>query len=680
MSPSVTVVRDIYRTDIDGLRALAISAVVAYHVKPQILPGGFTGVDIFFVISGYLISSQILKGLSEKNFSLVTFYLHRIRRIFPALILVLVVTWLLGWFFLFPNEYVHLSKYILSATQFITNFTLLHDIGYFDVGVEAKPLLHLWSLAIEEQFYIFFPILMLLGWRIGINLFLLAIFGSILSFCICLYVVNTNTATAFYHPITRLWELLVGAALATCPTSIKTYLEKFSNGASRIAIYNFIGSVGFILVILSFILIDSHDRFPGWQTLMPVFGSLLLIISGPSAWPSQLFFSRKGLVILGLISYPLYLWHWPLLSFLHIVNGTKVTDFQLVAVVIIALGLSWLTWRLCEIPVRHIFARFNRFMIAAALIFFLAVIGFTGQATITYGGFERHMSSQETVLADVSDFEGYREKLKSCREWRNPGGTFSWCSISQLGIPSIALFGDSHADQYFPGIQETDFTNTWLLIGQSSCPPLIGVRSFLRGNSDACVERNAAAMELILSSPEIKVVVLASLGPYYIERSGFAAQHHGESDASFWQLQSIIPGELDSSKRDVFVTGLSRTIKMLLAAGKKVVVVADIPEIPFLPTECIGRPYASKVQYPCSIERHLVDQRQKRYRDALIEVLKYYPEVVLFDPLEILCNQVSCNILDNSGSLYRDSHHLSLRGSRLLAPKLLEAVVLTKAM
>lgn len=337
-----------YRPDIDGLRAVAILSVVVFHAFPSVLSGGFVGVDIFFVISGFLISSILFKNLAQGSFSFADFYSRRVRRIFPALILVLAASFAIGWFILLPDEYMQLGKHMAAGAGFVQNFVLWKESGYFDIDSQLKPLLHLWSLSIEEQFYLLYPLLLWAAWRLRFNV--LAIVGllCLVSFGLNVAWVGQNAVAAFYAPVTRFWELMAGAVLAYL-----TVLKPESVVLQRAAAVKDILSFSGLLLILSAVIgLDKSSQFPGWWALGPVLGACLLILAGPAAWVNRKILANKLAVFVGLISYPLYLWHWPLLSFAQILTGKAASVGVRIVIVAVSLMLAWLTYRFIETPIR----------------------------------------------------------------------------------------------------------------------------------------------------------------------------------------------------------------------------------------------------------------------------------------------------------------------------------------
>ena len=279
-----------YRADIDGLRAVAVLSVLVFHAFPGVLPGGFIGVDIFFVISGYLISTIIVSSLGKNKFGLLEFYGRRIKRIFPGLILVLCAVIGGGWVILFSTEFERLGKHVVGATGFLSNFLLQKESGYFDVSAETKPLLHLWSLAIEEQFYLIWPLFLMAVHRARLGYFPATVVLGVVSFLANLYFTFGNASKGFYWPFGRFWELLVGASAALLllrqPVIEKNRRDLFS-------------AVGALLLLIGLIFLNKRTLFPGFSALIPTMGALLMIVAGPGAWINSLVLSRRVLVWVG---------------------------------------------------------------------------------------------------------------------------------------------------------------------------------------------------------------------------------------------------------------------------------------------------------------------------------------------------------------------------------------------
>lgn len=356
-----------YRPDIDGLRAIAVLSVVAFHAFPSSLKGGFIGVDVFFVISGFLISTIIFENLDRGTFSFGEFYARRIKRIFPALILVLILCLVFGWLSLLPDELNQLGKHVVAGAGFVSNLVLWSESGYFDNSAETKPLLHLWSLGIEEQFYIVWPFLIWAAWKRQINTLRIILSLLIGSFILNIWLIHTNPVATFYSPVTRFWELLCGSLLASYSnlkakndphnsyvfSEIGFLVSQFKSKIDvQLVLSNLFSSVGIALLIIGFYLINKDMAFPGYWALLPVLGSAMIIMAGSKAWINRKILSNKIVVWFGLISFPLYLWHWPLLSFGRIFYfDTPPLKYRVVAV-LLSIGLAWLTMKFVEKPLR----------------------------------------------------------------------------------------------------------------------------------------------------------------------------------------------------------------------------------------------------------------------------------------------------------------------------------------
>jgi peptidoglycan/LPS O-acetylase OafA/YrhL len=380
-----------YRPDIDGMRAIAVLAVVANHAFPGRLPGGFIGVDVFFVISGFLISTIIFENLDSGTFTFREFYSRRIRRIFPALIITLVGVLVLGWLLLISEELTQLGKHVAAGAAFLSNFVLQGEAGYFDSSSETKPLLHLWSLGIEEQFYIAWPLILWFAWKRQINLLTITLLLAFASFYLNVQGVKTDPISTFYLPHTRFWELMTGSALAWVTIYLKESKLGFRLAIDRLlnrivfrnprepderTLRNFIAIAGSSLLIFGFLVFDKSTTYPGISALIPVLGSLLLIYAGPAAWINQKLLSNKILVWFGLISFPLYLWHWPLISFVWIIEGGVPPTVTRALAVLVAIVLAWATKVFIEQPFR--FGKERIRLKVLILCLSLSMIGFTG--------------------------------------------------------------------------------------------------------------------------------------------------------------------------------------------------------------------------------------------------------------------------------------------------------------
>jgi peptidoglycan/LPS O-acetylase OafA/YrhL len=500
-----------YRPDIDGLRAIAILAVVVYHAFPGLLPGGFMGVDIFFVISGFLISTIIFSSLEHERFSLVEFYARRIRRIAPALLLVLAACLVFGWVVLLPSEYKQLGKHTLASIAFIQNFVLWQETGYFNNAAETKPLLHLWSLAIEEQFYLVWPLLLALVWQRQFNFLKATAVIAALSFAANIYLARHNPIAAFYLPFSRFWELMAGGMLAYSALHRPQFLAQQKNLQSVL---------GFLCVLLGLWLLNKTREFPGWWALLPVLGTFLLISAGPSARLNEKLLSSKPMLWLGLVSYPLYLWHWPLLSFLKIIKGTT-TSVERLAAIAAALLLAWLTYRLVEKPFRY--GKPGRKVLT--LLVLSGLIAAAAGLVYKAQGVQSRNAQWVDVAVRGYDVEANYRTGRCFLVGRTHDESFSAECDEGLdkALPTVVLWGDSHAAAEYRGLLSKSGNNFNLVqLNVSGCPP---VMNFHVTNRKGCARLNS---EILARLGKLKpdTVILAAYWMLYdgknVDESGNA--------------------------------------------------------------------------------------------------------------------------------------------------------------
>lgn len=461
-----------YRSDVDGLRAVAILAVLWFHAFPETLPGGFVGVDVFFVISGFLITGILLRNTASNTFSFLDFYIRRARRLLPALIIVLPATLAAGWHWLWPAEYAQLGTHAAAAAAFVLNIVLWKEAGYFDVATELKPLMHLWSLGIEEQFYLFYPCLLWLGLRLRCNAGL--VIGALVaaSFAANLLILAHDPAGAFFLPVSRFWELALGGMLAWwqyrgartpapaayTPTLLRQLVPWF----------------GLLAIVIAAAFYSGTTPYPGFAALLPVIGGMLLIAAGPKTWVSRKVLGNQFMVAIGLISYPLYLWHWPILSFLRIVQSETPSAGMRAAAVGLSIVLAWATYRFVETPLRFGPKRTFRLTAAAAVLCVTAVSAWLVRAE---SGLPGRVSPDAAALVayDYDYRSGYREGSCFLRPEQGAGEFTACPDVWPAKDGGWLLWGDSHAAHLYPGMLAR-FGESAQLVQRtaSGCPPLAG--------------------------------------------------------------------------------------------------------------------------------------------------------------------------------------------------------------
>jgi peptidoglycan/LPS O-acetylase OafA/YrhL len=431
-----------FRHDINAMRALAVLAVVAYHYGVPGFSGGFAGVDVFFVISGFLIGGQILAALTRGDFSFSGFFLSRLRRIFPALAVMSLFCLLWGWFYILPNDYLKTSRHVVAALFFLSNLAFTGEQGYFDLAAHAKPMLHTWSLSVEGQFYLFLPLVMALIWRLAHRHLALLLLGvGALSLAWALRGNQSASANDFYLLPGRAWEFLAGCLLALC--SFKKKPSALSNG---------IAMIGLLALLASFSSLNSDLVWPGVWTLWPVLAAVALIAAGDAPWVQPL---MRCLPVqrLGDVSYSLYLWHWPVLVFARQVSPTSLTALEMIGLMLLSIFLAVLSWYFVEQPFRakQGWWRARRLWVSivavclGAFIFGLYVVATKGAPSRMPDYVQR--ASRAVFLNTPRD-----ECLRRSDSTKDAVEEF--CSFGTVEKPhtELLLWGDSHANQYLTAL------------------------------------------------------------------------------------------------------------------------------------------------------------------------------------------------------------------------------------
>ncbi len=642
-----------YRSDIDGLRALAILPVVLFHAFPNLLPGGFIGVDIFFVISGYLITSILLKDIQAGNYSIKTFYARRVHRIFPALSVVLLFCLAFGWVVLTAIEYRSLGKHAAGGAGFIANFMFWKEAGYFDAAGDTKPLLHLWSLGIEEQFYIVWPLLLYFFAKRSWNVLSLILLVALLSFGLNVWQVGSNSTAAFYSPLSRSWELALGAFLAyqaLHPAHVFTSIIERHR--------SLLSSLGLIMVVIGFVVINESRAFPGWWALLPAMGSALLIASGPHGLVNRFVLSQRIFVWVGLISFPLYLWHWPLLSFARIIySETSPVDVRVVLVVL-SIGLAALTYHLIEKPIRHSSSKRPLIIGLSILMLCICIAGFVVYKT-------KGVKSRDVGLlnADPASLDMGADR----KRWANECGVpleakkiLNSCYSPKDQKATHAVWGDSKGEAIFYGLAREAMNQkapAWMMIGNAL--PMAGDIPRLHGRA---AKQAQYALDAIASNKDVEFVLLVP-----------AAR-------SIFLLSEVYTrASMDASPQfDESLLGVSNAIKALESVGKRVGLLVDHPGFPD-PKSCIGggltkseflNQFLFRKENPlCSMtyEQHV--HTNERYRLWIKMLQAKHPSLIVYDPTHLVCDVANnhCGIAKDGKFLYSYTDHYSDHGNSMVA-------------
>jgi peptidoglycan/LPS O-acetylase OafA/YrhL len=631
-----------YRPDIDGLRAVAVIAVVLYHAFPAAVPGGFVGVDVFFVISGFLISGIVFSQMVQGRFSFRDFYVRRICRIFPALVVVLSLTCVVGWMWLLPGDWLSLGQEIRGGAFFFANLVFLNQAGYFDLAATQKPLLHLWSLAIEEQFYLVWPIVVLLIYRRPAVLSLVILAGLAVSLTSnILQVANDPTAT-FYLPGTRAWELLIGCLLAyRAQFSESTVAWNFS-GIDGLFSYELQALLGVLLIAAGVVLFDSRQLFPGWRALFPTLGAALLISAGSANKINRRLLANPPITFVGLISYPLYLWHWPIFSFAIIYKGSSLGIEERLILIGVAVACSIATYLLIERPIR--FGPLRRPKAAVVLALLCATVGGLG-----------HIIAGDNIRPNASRF-GVDRLVAVTGEWAYPTADLVgehyhghlFYKFSGAGGPnSILFFGDSNMEMYWPRVQllaqqkAVTHGDTIYFLTLGGCPPLPNTTEVHHPYCAGLVD----AAEAFVRERNIKTVVIAAHWWGYLYSN------------SMYQYKGLNLSRVEVANEAV--EALAQMVRPMIADGRKVWVIMNIPWSGMMdPRNMFKRHLTSfDISSPpvilSNFEQYVAITN--RMRSLLDEV-----GAKTLDPLEYLCSSEGvCPTVTPAGApVYRDTMHL----------------------
>ncbi|HEY6940519.1 acyltransferase family protein [Dokdonella sp.] len=613
----------VYRPDIDGLRAVAILSVLAFHAFPQWMRGGFTGVDVFFVISGFLISRIVFTGLAAGTFRFSHFYARRARRIFPSLATTLVAALAIGWPIERQLDYAQLGKHVAAGAGFVSNIALWLESGYFDATADAKPLLHLWSLGIEEQFYIVFPLLVFLACRVRVARAPLLVATALASFAANLFLVTRDPPGAFYLPHARFWELLAGCLLALAGLRAEGRIDetepRWLRHAASIA--------GAALVLAGLLSIDATRQFPGFWALLPVAGATALIWAGPGAIVNRRVLAQRPMVWIGLISFQLYLWHWPLLAFLHIARPEDSSGASRALAIAASFPLAWATYAWIDKPLRSGPRSRAKVVVACAAV---VGAGIAGAFVYRHAGFPARTPDTLSALANFKfDYAvPFREGtcfLRPEQDFRQ----FHDCTSTVAGSDAVVLWGDSHAGHLYPGLAAAArgrFTLTQLTA--SGCPPILDLDANQRPH---CRAINDGVFARIERERPAEVVLSAYWPSYPWER-------------------------------------LPATIDRLLAAGVGRVLV--VGPGPLWPSGLAGILYArAKADVPAHrMPRRLptgADAQQRAF-DQRFAASIARPGVDYVSMRSILCNESGCltHTRDDAASIvFYDIYHMTTEGS-----------------
>lgn len=630
-----------YRREIDGLRALAVLPVIFFHAGFERFSGGFVGVDIFFVISGYLITSIIYIELDKGRFSIAKFYERRARRILPALFTVVFASVMIGLMWMRPSDMQFLSRSVAAVATFSSNFLFWSESGYFDVSAELKPLLHTWSLAVEEQFYIIFPPVLIAAHRFGgkFVISLLAAF-AVVSIALAQWGVVHQPSASFFLLPARGWELLMGALIAL--HFIFNTKNEWNSG-----ICNILSAIGLTLIIYSIARFNRHTPFPSVYTLIPTFGTALVIIFGwPNTYVGRLLGS-KALVGVGMISYSAYLWHQPLFAFARHRSLHAPGPLVYLTLAALALVLAYLSWRFIELPFRQP-SRIKRdvlfkFSLVGSLIFLS--IGLAGNWTEGYL-FRGGLREAYTPLEYRTRINyGLRDMGFTCIP---TGSTALNCRTGDN--PEVLLWGDSYADHLAQGLLASKPGLRLVAMTKPGCAPIIGMAPIVKEDpiewTRGCMEQNDKVISYARSSHSLRFAVLSS--PFREIGSNTLLLRSGEIASGKVALQAH----------------LERTLEELVSLGIQPVIFAPPPRDGTDFGRClVGATMFNEDLSRCDFSSSVAVSRHKDVIDFLKRIEQKYKIIWLAD---VICDGPLCKASMDGKFIYRDAGHLTYEGSEYL--------------
>ena len=647
-----------YRADIDGLRAVAIVPVVLFHAGASAFSGGFVGVDVFFVISGFLITGLIRHEIDTGTFSLANFYERRVRRLFPALFAMLAVVTVLAAWLLLPADFADYAKSVLATSLFASNFLFWQEAGYFGRAAEEIPLLHTWSLAVEEQFYILFPLfLVFVAARCGKRYVAATALVTAASFVLSVVLLEVERDAAFYLAPSRAWELGIGAllALGAIPASRRKHLRSLA------------ALLGIAAIACSVVLYSPSTAFPGVAALLPCLGAGAIIWAGNGGHNvvgDAL--SARPVVLTGLFSYSLYLWHWPLLTLGRYYVVRDLTALETSVLLTLAAVTAVASWRYVERPFRGRSGLLDRRGLFSAAATLMAIAIVASAASIVAEGWPAR--SDPTVRRIVDGGNDRRTRDWECgnttlAKIRN--GDLCTTGSPRAGTPTFLVWGDSHARAMADAIGAAAARAgvTGLLALRPGCAPLRDAEVWGQDAEHDCNAFAEAVVELLGRSPAVTDVVLAGRWALLAEGTRYGR----ESGETVLLTDSHSNERSLANNRQVFARALRRSVTALLGQGKRVWLVAPVPEVGWDVPSVLARSHRFGRVPPDAPTRAEYTARQEHVL-AVLNELDALPGVVVLRPDAVLCRDARCEVTRDGLPLYFDSHHLTLRGGSLLEP------------
>lgn len=629
-----------YQPHIDGLRAIAVLSVLVFHLDKSWLPGGFVGVDIFFVISGYLITSILTREIDQKRFSLKHFYTRRIKRILPVYFTVAASSLITGIIILAPSELIKVAESLLASVVFLSNYYFYFNVGYFGGQADLMPLIHMWSLAVEEQFYIFWPIVLMILAAIASPLWRTVVIWAIFltSFIISLMLSSSHPDFSYYAIMTRTYELMVGALFAI-------YMER-AKALPKVSVW-----MAFATLILSVIFIRQSMAFPGWIALLPCVATGTLIVKGQESRGVSRFLSAPFMVWVGLLSYSLYMWHWPVISFMRHYFIELEMQHILFAIVV-TFALSMISRHLIEKPMMVSSASFKRSFLLVYILPATILVSVSWFIISNDGVYSRYSNDEQTLLR-TSEAVGHHCARSLPYDKPNPD-----CLIGEEKTEpkaKVLLWGDSHANHFFntAKVASTSMPVTFELVSFAGCPSIRGVFRVNRAYSVKCYEHNEAVWEKLVKNGDFDAIVLASNWANYPRGNNLG----DNEDMSV---------STENSSR-AFFSNMSNMISDMALLEKPFFIIDSVPNFPFNPARCnINRKLLGQNR-DCNLEESEYKQGKAEFTTFIMQEVNDKRNVHFVSLDDALCEKGVCLSAKDGKALYSDSNHLSEYGSKYVA-------------
>ncbi|MFA1624392.1 acyltransferase family protein [Rhizobium mongolense] len=645
-----------YRPGLDGLRAVAILPVLLFHAGFGAFSGGFVGVDVFFVLSGFFMARIILADLDRGRFSLLEFYVRRMRRIFPALFSMMAVSAVAAWFLFMPQEFLYFADSLIAAALFTSNVLFHRESGYFDIAAEVKPLLHTWSLSVEEQFYLVFPVALFICYKFaGRRMFGIVLAVSLLSFIASIFEVYHKPEKAFYLLHFRVWELLIGVLVAIAPQA--NYRARASQAMT---------ALGLVAIFATVFFYSPSTPFPGFTAAVPCVGTALVIHANCRDGLIARFLDNPVSVFIGRISYSLYLWHWPVIVFSRSALEHELTTEWALTVVALSFALAYLSWRFVEQPARYgrlapsgaAIAGLSSAAIVSAIAFGTVVKRFEGiphrlpeEALRLYQA--NHDESPFFSRLCFADSDGDGLTLAQIRR-----GELCRIGVQSSSEPQFLVWGDSHAAAIAPAIDVAarEMGLSGMFLGRASCPPLPNADFGPPWAVKRCIEYNSTVMSFI-EQRKFPFIFMVGYWPKYVHRAelpGGGVFFDPRVEPSLADWSSPVRASLNT------------TLAKFAQEGTKAVLVMDVPEVGSDVPEALAKAVVAGRSLDIAPPLDYTNKRQALARRVLDEAAKSNGALVV-DPMGAICDAFRCHVMRESTVLYKDGDHLSAKGAASLS-------------